>query len=83
MEVPVQLVTVILTVLQAIPAGAEVTVIWVAESMVKPVVRTVVPKATDVVPIKFVPVMVTVFPPADDPDEGLTPVTVGSPKYMY
>lgn len=38
----------------------------------------VVPKSTPVAPVKPVPVMVTEVPPAVDPDDGLTPVTVGA-----
>ena len=38
----------------------------------------VLPKATAVTLVKFVPVMVTVVPPAAGPDAGLTPVTVGA-----
>jgi hypothetical protein len=35
-----------------------------------------------VVPVKFVPVMVTLVPPAPEPVLGLTPVTVGSAIYV-
>ena len=38
----------------------------------------VLPKATAVTLVKFVPVMVTVVPPAAGPPVGLTPVTVGA-----
>ena len=31
-----------------------------------------------VAPVKLVPVMVTVVPPAEGPEVGLTPVTVGT-----
>ena len=37
----------------------------------------VAPKLTAVAPMKSVPVIVTLVPPAAGPDDGLTPVTVG------
>ena len=40
--------------------------------------RRVVPKATAVAPVKPVPVMVTVVPPAAGPEVGLSEVTVGA-----
>ena len=40
--------------------------------------RGVVPKSTAVAPVKAVPVMVTVVPPAAGPEVGLSPVTVGA-----
>jgi hypothetical protein len=36
------------------------------------------PKFTADAPVKFVPVIVTDVPPALEPDDGLTPVTVGA-----
>ena len=42
------------------------------------VVAAVVPNFTAVAPVKLVPVMVTVVPPAVGPELGLTAVTVGS-----
>jgi hypothetical protein len=36
------------------------------------------PNETAVAPVKFVPVMVTLVPPAVEPLEGLTPLTVGA-----
>ncbi len=57
-------------------AGA-VAVIVVSLVTVK-LVAGVVPKATAVAPVKLVPVMVTVVPPAVGPEVGLTPVTVGT-----
>jgi hypothetical protein len=41
------------------------------------------PKRTEVAPVKFVPVMLTVFPPAVEPLEGDTPVTVGAVAEVY
>ena len=50
--------------------------ISVAETTVKLVAATV-PKTTLVAPVKLVPVMVTVVPPAGGPEVGETAVTVG------
>ena len=41
------------------------------------------PKFTAVAPVKFVPVIVTEVPPTVDPEEGLTPVTVGPRPTPY
>ena len=51
-----------------VPAG-EVAVIWVAELTVKPV-AAVAPNFTAVAPVKLVPVMSTLVPPAVGPDVG-------------
>ena len=59
-----------------VPAGL-VAVICVAELTVKLVAATV-PKSTAVAPVKSVPVIVTVVPPAAGPDAGLMPVTLGA-----
>ena len=72
--VPPGVVTVTSTVPD--PAGL-VAVIWVALLTVNDVAG-VVPKLTAVAPVRLVPVIVTVFPPAVVPDDGLTPVTVGA-----
>ena len=58
------------------PAG-ETAVIWVADTTVKLVAATVA-KATAVAPVKPVPVMVTVVPPATGPEAGLRAVTFGT-----
>ena len=58
------------------PAG-EVVVIEVAELTVKPG-AAVTPKVTAVTPVKLVPVMVTVVPPAAGPEVGEIEVTVGA-----
>ncbi len=58
-----------------VPAGV-VAVIEVAEFTVK-LVAAVEPKVTAEAPARFVPVTVTLVPPADGPEDGLTPVTVG------
>ena len=42
------------------------------------VVAAVAPNVTAVAPVKLVPVIVTVVPPAVGPAVGLTPVTVGA-----
>jgi hypothetical protein len=41
-------------------------------------VAALAPKSTAVAPVKLVPVMVTLVPPAVVPEVGLTPVTVGA-----
>ena len=61
----------------AADSAGEVTVIEVVELTTTPVPATV-PNFTPVTPLKSVPVMVTVVPPAVDPVVGLTPVTVGA-----
>ena len=53
-----------------------VAVISVLETTLK-LLDAVDPKSTAVVPRKFVPVIVTVEPPAEVPLDGETPVTVG------
>ena len=73
-DVPPAVVTVTSTV-PAVPAGL-VAVICVAVSLT--IVAGVVPNSTAVAPVRFVPVIVTVVPPAVGPDVGLTPVTVGA-----
>jgi hypothetical protein len=73
--VPPGVVTVTSTA-PAEPAG-EVAVIWVAELTVK-VVALVLPSFTAVAPEKFVPVIVTVVPPAVGPLVGESEVTVGA-----
>jgi hypothetical protein len=73
-EVPPGVVTVTLTV--PVPAG-EVAVIDVALLTTTPV-AALAPKWTAVAPVKLVPVMVTLVPPAAGPDVGLMPVTVGA-----
>ncbi len=75
LEVPPAAVTVTSTV--AADSAGEVTVIEVVELTTTPVPATV-PNFTPVTPVKPVPVIVTVVPPAVDPVLGLTPVTVGA-----
>ena len=60
---------------EGVPEG-EVAVIEVAEFTVK-LAAGIDPKVTAVAPVKLVPVRATDVPPADDPELGLTPVTVG------
>ncbi len=61
------------TVTSTVPAAraGEVAVIWVLETTVK-LVAAVVPKWTAVAPVKLVPVMVTMVPPAVGPVVGAT-----------
>jgi hypothetical protein len=73
-EVPPGVTTVTSTV-PAGPAGA-VTVILLVELTVN-VAAAEEPKLTAETPLKLVPVIVTVVPPATGPADGLTPVTVG------
>ena len=54
-----------------------VAVIDVALTTVKLVAATP-PNVTAVAPVKLVPVIVTLVPPATGPEPGLTPVTVGA-----
>ena len=72
--VPEGVVTVIFT-MPAEPTGL-VAVIVVEESIAK-LTPVEAPKATTVAPVKLVPVIVTVVPPAVVPELGLTAVTVG------
>ena len=58
------------------PYLGETAVIDVAESTVK-LLALVVPKLTAVAPVKPVPVMITVLPPAGEPRLGSSLVTVG------
>ena len=73
-DVPPVVVTVTSTV--PVPAG-EVAVIDVAEFTVKPV-ALVAPNLTAVAPVKLVPVIVTLVPPAVGPAVGEIEVTVGA-----
>ena len=72
-DVPPAVVTLTSTA-PALLAGA-IAVICVAESNVKE--AGVLPKLTAVTPVKLVPVITTVVPPAVVPDDGETAVTVG------
>ena len=63
-----------------VPEKAGLTaVIEVGELTVKLIAGTP-PNATAVAPVKLVPVIVTLVPPAAGPDVGLMPVTVGAGK---
>ncbi len=77
-DVPVPPTVVTLTVTAPVPAG-DVAVIWVAELTVK-LVALVPPNLTAVAPVKSVPVMTTLVPPAAGPDVGARPVTVGAAR---
>jgi hypothetical protein len=78
-ETPPGVVTVTSTV-PADPAGA-VAVIDVSEMTVN-VVAGLFPKLTAVAPVKLVPVIVTIVPPAVDPLVGDRLVTVGAATYV-
>ena len=75
-DVPVPPVVVTLTVTAPLPA-AVTAVIWVAELTTK-LAAAVPPNWTAVAPVKPVPVMTTLVPPAAGPDVGASPVTVGA-----
>jgi hypothetical protein len=76
-EVPRGVVTVTSTVPDA-PAGLETRIS--VDEMRANVVAAVEPKLTELAPVRLVPVTVTAAPPAVEPDEGLTAVTVGAPS---
>ena len=73
--VPPVVVTVTSTV-PAVPAGA-VAVMLVALLTVN-AVAAVPPKLTALAPVRLVPVIVTMVPPAVGPEDGLIVVTVGA-----
>src|SRR5450631_2099400 len=75
-DVPVPLGVVTLTVTAPTPA-AVTAVIWVAELTVK-LAAAVAPNFTAVAPVKLVPVMTTLVPPASGPDVGVRPEIVGA-----
>jgi hypothetical protein len=77
--VPTGVVTVILTI-PALPDG-EVAVMLV-ELITVTFVAAVAPNFTAVAPVKLVPVIVTLVPPAVPPMLGLTAVTAGAPSYV-
>ncbi len=58
-------------------SDGDLAVICVAELTVKEV-ATMLPNLTEVAPVKPVPVIVTIVPPAIGPELGETPVTVGT-----
>lgn len=67
----------VVTVTSTVPEpGGEVAVICV-ELTTATFVAPFAPKATDVAPVRFVPVIVTLVPPDVGPEAGLMPVTVG------
>src|SRR5450755_4005888 len=75
-DVPVPPVVVTLTVTDPLPAG-DTAVIWVAEFTTK-LAAAVAPNFAAVAPVKLVPVMTTLVPPAAGPEVGARPVTVGA-----
>src|SRR5581483_6678648 len=64
------------------PWGGATAEIPVAPLTVK-LVAAVPPKLTAVALVNRVPVIVTLVPPLAGPADGLTPVTVGAPTYVY
>src|SRR5665213_2854070 len=79
-DAPVPFGVVTLTFTAPVPA-AVIAVIWVAESTVK-LAAAVVPNLTAVAPVKPVPVMTTLVPPALGPDVGASPEIVGGAIYV-
>ena len=81
---PVELVPPgVLTVTSTVPEPAgEVAVTCVADSALTPL-ALVEPNLTSLAPVRFVPVIVTVVPPAAGPLVGSTFVTVGAGMYVY
>ena len=75
-DVPPGVVTVMSTVVPAVPPGL-VAVIEVALLTTNVAVER--PNFTDVTPVKPVPVMATEVPPAGGPAVGVMLVTVGAP----
>ncbi len=59
------------------PSDGDVAVTWVAEATVK-LVAAARPKSRALVPMKLVPLTVTMVPPAIGPDPGLLAVMVGT-----
>ena len=74
-EVPPLAVVTVMSTLPTAPAG-EVAVIWVGELTVN-LVAALVPNFTVVVPVKFLPRMVTTVPPFLAPELGLIDDTAG------
>jgi hypothetical protein len=70
---------VVVTETATVPAtwAGVVAVTWVADVTWTPV-AVVEPKVTAVVPVRWVPVMVTLVPPVVGPEVGVTDVTVGA-----
>ena len=73
-DVPPAVVTVMSTAPSA--CGGAMAVIEVTEFTVNDD-AAVPPNETAVAPVKFVPVIVTLVPPAVEPADGLTPLTFG------
>jgi hypothetical protein len=63
------------------PWGGATTVSCVG--LVDWILAAVVPNATKYVPVKLLPVIVTVEPPTALPEAGLTPVTAGAGAAVY
>ena len=75
--------TVVTNTLEAPPLPAGVVAVIVVESTTATLVAEVPPMVTPVAPVKSVPVMVMAVPPAPDPVEGETFVTVGAGSGKY
>ena len=60
-----------------------VTAVTVVVSSTVTPVASLVPSRTAVAPVRFVPVMVIVVPPAVGPRFGVTAVTVGAARFAW
>ena len=79
----VALVDPVVTVTSTVPEPAGAVAVIVVSLLTLNNVAATVPKFTALAPVKFVPVIVTDVPPAVEPDDGLTPVTVGAGGGVY
>jgi hypothetical protein len=79
-DVPLGVVTLMSTI-PAVPGGA-VALMAESERTVNRVAATP-PKETPVAPVKLLPRIVTVVPPAMPPEVGVTPVTAGAGAAAY
>ena len=66
------------TVTLTMPVPAGLTAVISVEDTTVTLVAGVEPKSTIIPPVRFVPVIVTVVPPAVEPFAGLMPVNVGT-----
>ena len=74
-EVPAAVVTVMSTV--PVPGRAGDASMMILPAVFDEMVAAAVPKSTAVAEVRFVPVIVTLVPPAGSPDEGAIEVIVG------
>ena len=73
----------VVTVTSAVPDPAGDVAVMCEASTTVTFVPAFDPKRTEVAPVKFVPVIVTLVPPPVGPAAGLSPVTVGTAAYVY